>query len=41
MTWAPSFNVARAHFDQLEREGNINARTLGQVYKFIDRAEEL
>ena len=28
ITWEPSFAVARSDRDQLEREGNINARTL-------------
>jgi hypothetical protein len=40
ITWEPSFNVVRSYRDQLEREGNIDAKTLAQVDKFIDRAEE-
>ena len=39
--WEPSFNVVRSYRDQLEREGNIDANTLQQVDKFVDRAEEL
>ena len=39
--WEPSFNVVRSYRDQLEREGNIDAKTLQQVDKFVDRAEEL
>ena len=41
ITWEPSFNVVRSYRDQLEREGNINAKTLQKVDKFVDRAEEL
>jgi hypothetical protein len=41
ITWDPSFNVVRSYRDQLVREGNIDARTLQQVDKFVDRAEEL
>jgi LVIVD repeat len=40
ITWDPSFNVVRSYRDQLVREGNIDARTLQQVDKFVDRAEE-
>jgi hypothetical protein len=39
ITWEPSFNVVRSYRDQLVREGNIDAKTLRQVDKFIDRAE--
>jgi hypothetical protein len=39
ITWEPSFNVVRSYRDQLVREGNIDAETLQQVDKFIDRAE--
>ncbi len=39
ITWEPSFNVVRAYRDQLEREGNIDAKTLARVDMFIDRAE--
>jgi hypothetical protein len=39
ITWEPSFNVVRSYRDQLEREGNIDAKTLSQVDKFVDRAE--
>ena len=39
ITWEPSFNVVRSYRDQLEREGNIDAKTLAQVDKFVDRAE--
>ena len=41
ITWDPSFNVVRSYRDQLEREGNIDAGTLAQVDKFVDRAEGL
>jgi hypothetical protein len=40
ITWEPSFNVVRSYRDQLVREGNIDAKTLRQVDKFVDRAEE-
>jgi hypothetical protein len=40
ITWEPSFNVVRSYRDQLEREGNIDAETLRQVDKFVDRAED-
>src|SRR5918992_835851 len=39
ITWEPSFNVVRSYRDQLVREGNIDAKTLRQVDKFVDRAE--
>jgi hypothetical protein len=38
---APSFAVVRSYRDQLERAGDIDAKTLDQVDKFVDRAEEL
>jgi hypothetical protein len=31
--------VVRSYRDQLERAGDIDAKTLGQVDKFVDRAE--
>jgi hypothetical protein len=40
-THAPSFAVVRSYRDQLERAGDIDAKTLDQVDKFVDRAEEL
>ena len=39
-TWDPSFAVVRSFRDQLERAGDIDARTLAQVDKFVDRAEK-
>ena len=39
-THAPSFAVVRSYRDQLERAGDIDAKTLDQVDKFVDRAEE-
>jgi hypothetical protein len=38
---APSFAVVRSYRDQLERAGDIDAETLAQVDKFVDRAEDL
>ena len=35
----PSFAVTRSYVDQLVRADDIDAKTLGQVTKFIDRAE--
>ncbi len=35
----PSFAVVRSYRDQLERAGSIDAKTLDQVDKFVDRAE--
>ena len=40
-THAPSFAVVRSYRDQLERAGDIDEKTLDQVDKFVDRAEEL
>ena len=39
ITWQPSFAVTRSFRDQLERAGAIDAETLAQVDKFVDRAE--
>ena len=39
ITWRPSFNVVRSYRDQLVRAGAIDAATLAQVDKFVDRAE--
>ena len=36
----PSFAVVRSYRDQLERANAIDAKTLDQVDKFVDRAEE-
>ena len=36
----PSFAVVRSYRDQLERADSIDERTLAQVDKFVDRAEE-
>jgi len=36
----PSFAVVRSYRDQLERAGDIDAKTLDQVDKFVDRAED-
>ena len=36
----PSFAVVRSYRDQLERAGAIDEKTLEQVDKFVDRAEE-
>jgi hypothetical protein len=35
----PSFAVVRSFRDQLVRVDDIDAKTLGQVIKFVDRAE--
>ena len=40
-THAPSFAVVRSFRDQLERAGDIDAKTLDQVDKFVDRAERV
>ncbi len=40
-THEPSFAVVRSYRDQLERADAIDAKTLDQVDKFVDRAEEL
>ena len=37
----PSYAVVRSYRDQLERAGDIDEKTLDQVDKFVDRAEEL
>lgn len=37
--WAPSFNVVRAHRDQLARTDDISPRQLAKVDRFVDRAE--
>jgi hypothetical protein len=39
ITWTPSFAVVRSYRDQLVRAGSIDAKTLSQVDKFVDRAE--
>jgi hypothetical protein len=39
LSWEPSFAVVRSFRDQLERAGDIDAETLRQVDKFVDRAE--
>ena len=39
ITWEPSFAVVRSFVDQLVRAENIDAQTLRQVNKFVDRAE--
>ena len=39
-TIQPSFDVVRSYRDQLERAGDVDAKTLDQIDKFIDRAEE-
>jgi hypothetical protein len=39
LSWDPSFAVVRSFRDQLERAGDIDAETLAQVDKFVDRAE--
>ena len=36
----PSFAVVRSYRDQLERAGDVDAKTLDQIDKFIDRAED-
>jgi hypothetical protein len=37
--WAPSFNVARSHFDQAVRTGAVTGRDADQVARLLDRAE--
>jgi hypothetical protein len=37
----PSFAVVRSYRDQLVRADGIDAKTLDQVDKFVDRAEQL
>jgi hypothetical protein len=39
LEWDPSFAVVRSFRDQLERAEDIDAETLAQVDKFVDRAE--
>ena len=39
ISWTPSFAVVRSYRDQLDRAGDIDAKTLRQVDKFVDRAE--
>jgi hypothetical protein len=39
-TIQPSFNVVRSYRDQLERAGDVDTKTLAQIDKFVDRAEE-
>ncbi len=39
ITWDPSFAVVRSFVDQLVRGEDIDAKTLRQVNKFVDRAE--
>ena len=36
----PSFAVVRSYRDQLERAGDVDAKTLDQIDKFVDRAED-
>ena len=36
----PSFAVVRSYRDQLVRAGDVDAKTLAQIDKFVDRAEE-
>lgn len=40
-TWAPSFNVAGAYFDQAVRSGELSGATLEKVSKHLAKAEEL
>jgi len=39
ITWEPSFAVVRSYVDQLVRGEDIDAKTLRQVNRFVDRAE--
>ena len=39
INWEPTFAVVRSFVDQLVRAEDIDAKTLGQVNKFVDRAE--
>jgi hypothetical protein len=39
ITWEPSFAVVRSFVDQLVRAEDIDAKTLRQVNKFVDRAD--
>ncbi len=40
ITWAPSYALVRAYRDQGVRSGAIDAATLEQIDKFVDRAEK-
>jgi hypothetical protein len=39
ITWAPSYALVRAYRDQVVRTGTVDAATLDQIDKFVDRAE--
>jgi hypothetical protein len=39
LQWEPSFAVVRSFVDQGVRAEDIDAKTLGQITKFVDRAE--
>jgi hypothetical protein len=41
LTWAPSFNVAGAYFDQAVRSGELAGNTMRQVGKWLSQAEKL
>jgi hypothetical protein len=41
LTWAPSFAVVRAHYDQAVRNGLLSANEAKQVQQYIDQAELL
>ena len=41
ITWEPSFAVVRSFVDQLVRAEDIDAKTLRQVNKFVDRADAI
>ncbi len=41
ITWAPSFNVAGAYFDQAVRAGTLDERTVEKVGRHLAKAEEL
>ena len=41
ITWAPSFNVAGAYFDQAVRAGTLDEKTLAKVGKHLAQAEKL
>ena len=40
ITWEPSFAVVRSFRDQLVRAPGVDAETLAQINKFVDRAEK-
>ena len=40
ITWAPSYALVRAYRDQVVRTGTVDAGTLDQIDKFVDRAEK-